>query len=149
MPCDAGATGYGAGMERGSDKHGPRVDEALEAEVHGMVQAGRETRGEQWHSAEPSGEDQPDVDRVPDGTLAGGVPDGMTERDVEQRSRIAGYLGKEIWPAGSAVLVAKAGELGAPDDVVDQLSRLPDGAVFDNVQEVWQALQGGTEAHRS
>jgi hypothetical protein len=136
-------------MERGSDKHSARVDEALEAEVHGMMTAGRETRGEQWNTAEPSGEDQPDVDRVPDGTLSGGVPDGMSERDVEERSEIASYLGKEIWPAGSAVLTAKARELGAPDRVLDQLQRLPDSAVFSNVQEVYQALQGGTEAHRS
>jgi hypothetical protein len=136
-------------MERGSDKHSARMDEALEAEVHGMMTAGRETRGEQWNTAEPSGEDQPDVDLVPDGTLSGGVPDGMTERDVEERSEIASYLGKEVWPAGSAVLTAKARELGAPDRVLDQLQRLPDSAVFGNVQEVYQALQGGTEAHRS
>jgi hypothetical protein len=135
-------------MERGSDKHSARVDEALEGEVAGMVRAGRETRGQQWNSAEPSGEDQPDVDLAPDSTLAGGVPDGMTERDVEERAGIAAYLGKEVWPAGSEALVAKATELGAPDDVLDQLRRLPDSAVFDNLQDVWQALQGGTEAHR-
>ena len=135
-------------MERGSDKHSARMDDALGAEVEGMMRSGRETRGEQWNSAEPSGEDQPDVDLSPDGTLAGGVPDGMTELDVEQRSEIAGYLGKEVWPAGSHALVAKASELGAPDAVIDQLRRLPDTAVFDNLQDVWQALQGGTEAHR-
>lgn len=135
-------------MERGSDKHSARVDEALGAEVEGMMRAGRETRGQQWNTAEPSGEDQPDVDLAPLGTLAGGVPDGMTEQDVEQRAAIASYLGKEVWPAGSQVLVEKATELGAPDDVLDQLRRLPGSAVFDNVQDVWQALQGGTEAHR-
>jgi hypothetical protein len=136
-------------MERGSDKHSARMDDALESEVHGLVTAGRDTRAEQWHSAEPSGEDQPEVDRMPDGALTGGVPDGMTEADVEQRSEIAAYLGKEVWPAGSATLVDKARELGAPDAVLDQLRRLPQSAVFDNVQDVWQALQGGTEAHRS
>ena len=135
-------------MERGSDKHSPRVDDALGAEVEGMMRSGRETRGQQWHSAEPSGEDQPDVDLAPDGTLAGGVPDGMTEGDVEQRAQIAAYLGKEVWPAGSQALTAKATELGAPEDVLDQLRRLPPSAVFDNLQDVWQALQGGTEAHR-
>jgi hypothetical protein len=135
-------------MERGSDKHSARMDDALEAEVRGMMTAGRETRGQQWNSAEPSGEDQPDVDLVPGGTLAGGVPDGMTERDVEQRAEIASYLGKEVWPAGSEALLAKARELNAPDAVLDQLGRLPTSAVFDNVKDVWQALQGGTEAHR-
>ena len=135
-------------MERGSNKHSARMDDALEAEVHGMMTANRETRGEQWNTSEPSGEDQPDVDLAPDGTLAGGVPDGMTERDVEQRAEIAAYLGKEVWPAGAAVLLEKARGLGAPDAVLDQLGRLPQSAAFDNVQAVWQALQGGTEAHR-
>ena len=136
-------------MERGSDKHSARMDDALEAEVDGMMRAGRETRAEEWNSAEPSGEDQPDVDRAPDGTLVGGVPAGMTAADVEERSRLAAHLGKEVWPAGPAALVAKAEELNAPDDVLDQLRRLPQGAVFDNVNEVWQALQGGTEQARS
>jgi hypothetical protein len=135
-------------MERGSDKHSARMDDALEAEVRGMMTANRETRGEQWNTAEPSGEDQPDVDLAPSGTLAGGVPDGMTERDVEERAELATYLGKEVWPAGAAVLVDKARDLGAPDSVIDRLGRLPQSAVFDNVQGVWQALQGGTEAHR-
>jgi hypothetical protein len=136
-------------MERGSNKHSARMDEALEGEVRGMVTANRETRGEQWNTGEPSGEDQPDVDLAPGGTLAGGVPDGMTETDVEQRAEIASYLGKEVWPAGSQALLAKAREMGAPDAVLDQLGRLPQSAVFDNVQSVWQALQGGTEQHRS
>ena len=135
-------------MERGSSKHSARMDQALEAEVHGMMTANRETRGEQWNTAEPSGEDQPDVDLAPDGTLAGGVPDGMTEADVEERAVIASYLGKEVWPAGSQALIAKAQEMRAPDAVIEQLERLPQSAVFDNVQSVWQALQGGTEAHR-
>ncbi len=140
--------GTGGAMERGSDKHSARMDDALEAEVSGMLRAGRETRGEQWNSAEPSGEDQPDVDLAPNATLSGGVPDGMTERDVEERSALAASLGKEVWPAGREVLVAKATEMNAPDDVLQQLHRLPDSAVFDNVQDVWQALQGGTESHR-
>jgi hypothetical protein len=124
------------------------MDDALAAEVDGMMTAGRETRAEQWNTSEPSGEDQPDVDLAPSGTLSGGVPDGMTERDVADRAELASYLGKEVWPAGSAVLVAKAQELGAPDAVLDQLCRLPTSAVFGNVQDVWQALQGGTEDHR-
>lgn len=135
-------------MERGSDKHSPRLDDALERETRGMIQAGRETRGEE-HSSEPSGEDQPEVDLAPGTTLTGGVPDGMTGQDVQERSRIASYLGKEIWPAGQAVLVAKAREQNAPDDVLDLLGRLPHDFAFATMQEVWQALQGGTEQHRS
>jgi hypothetical protein len=135
-------------MERGSDKHGARMDDALDAEVDGMMRAGRETRAEEWNSAEPVGEDQPDVDRSPDGPLLGGVPEGMTEVDVEQRSRIASYLGKEVWPATGPQLAAVARSRQAPDDVVNRLEGLPSGRSFVNLQEVWADLHGGTEQHR-
>ena len=136
-------------MERGSDKHSARMDDALEAEVRGMMTAGRETRGEDWNSAEPSGEDQPDVDRVPDGTLAGGVPDGMTELDVEQRSEIATALGKEVWPADAEALLLKAADTNAPERVLDTLRRLPAGRSYENLQQVWAELSGGhVESHR-
>jgi hypothetical protein len=130
-------------MERGSDKHSARMDDALEAEVRGMMTAGRETRGEDWNSAEPSGEDQPDVDLVPDGTLAGGVPDGMTEDDVALRSEIASSLGKECWPCDADTLIAKASEMNATDQVLEQLRRLTSGRQYANMQEVWSELSGG------
>ncbi|MDT7571191.1 MAG: hypothetical protein QOE05_1365 [Actinomycetota bacterium] len=135
-------------MERGSDKHSARMDDAMEAEVRGMITAGRETRAEDWNSAEPSGEDQPDVDLVPDGTLAGGVPEGMTEADVELRSEIASYLGKECWPCDAEQLLFKAAEMNAPENVLNRLRDLPAGRSYENMQDVWSALHGGVEAHR-
>jgi hypothetical protein len=108
-------------MERGSDKHGARMDDALANEVDGTIQAGRSSRGEAWRDPEPSGEDQPEVDLRPDGALHGGVPVGMTEDDVELRSELAQALGKEIYPE----------------------------EWFVNVQDVWSRLGGGVEQHRS
>jgi hypothetical protein len=136
-------------MQRGSDKHSPRVDEQLGAEVAGLVAAGRDTHAEEWKSAEPSGEDQPEVDLSADGDLHGGVPDGMTEADVEGRSRLAAYLGKGVWPATGEQLVEVAQGRNAPDAVLDQLRALPAGRVFTNVQEAWTELGGGHEEHRS
>ena len=48
-------------MERGSSKHGPRLDNEMEHEVRGMLQGkpGSGGRVEEWHDPEPSGEDQP------------------------------------------------------------------------------------------
>jgi hypothetical protein len=136
-------------MERGSDKHSARMDDALEAEVRGMMTAGRETRAEDWNSPEPSGEDQPDVDLVPDGTLAGGVPDGMTETDIELRSEIAASLGKECWPCDPEQLLLKAAEMNATERVLNTLRQLPAGRTFENMQEVWSELSGGhVESHR-
>ncbi len=128
-------------MERGSDKHSARMDDALGAEVSGLIRAGHDSRAD-WNSPEPSGEDQPDVDRVPDGTLHGGVPEGMTEDDVEGRSELATYLGR-LWPATREELVRVATDNEAPDSVMRQLHSLPMGQQFANLQEVWSTLSGG------
>ena len=134
-------------MQRGSDKHSARMDDALEAEVSGLVRAGHDNRAD-WNSPEPSGEDQPDVDRVPDGTMAGGVPEGMTEDDVQARSELATYLGR-LWPATREELIRVATDNDAPESVLASLHSLPMGPSFANLQEVWSTLSGGhVEGHR-
>ena len=134
-------------MQRGSDKHSARMDDALNGEVAGMLSSGHDTHAEEWKSAEPSGEDQPDVQLSGDGSLHGGVPDGMSEADVEERSRLAAYLGKQVWPATGQQLVEVARSRQAPDVVLDRLAELPGGRVFDNLQDAWTEL-GGTVEHR-
>ena len=135
-------------MERGSDKHSARMDDALEAEVSGLVRSGHDNRAD-WNSPEPSGEDQPDVDRVPNGTLSGGVPEGMTEADVARRSELAGYLGR-VWPATSEQVLAVAVENDAPDAVLSTLRSLPPGQSFENLQDLWTTVrgEGHVESHR-
>ncbi|MCW2613052.1 MAG: uncharacterized protein JWN08_46 [Frankiales bacterium] len=134
-------------MQRGSDKHGFRLDDAMAAEVDGLVRAGHDSRAD-WNSPEPSGEDQPDVDLVPDGTLTGGVPEGMSADDVERRSELASYLDRS-WPATVAEIVAAAEAHSAPDAVLATLRALPAGRVYDNLQDLWSALSGGhVEQHR-
>jgi hypothetical protein len=135
-------------MQRGSDKHGPRLDEAMERETRGLVQGGRDPHAEEWKQPEPSGEDQPDIDLVPHGSLHGGVPDGLTDADVEQRSELAALLGKEIWPAETEQVRARARESNARQAVLDRLAALPAGRVYLNLAEVWADLGGGNEQHR-
>lgn len=135
-------------MERGSDKHGARMDDALEHEVHGTITAGHDTHAEEWKSAEPSGEDQPDVDRDPEGTMTGGVPEGMDESDVEGRSELATYLHRSSFPAVREMLIDEAVRNEAPDRVVAEVTRLPAGREFTHVGDVWQALGHHEEAHR-
>lgn len=134
-------------MQTGSDKHGPLHDDALKAETAGMETAERTTRAEEWRDPEPPGEDQPDVDRAPDGDLVGGTPEGMDPDDVAGRSELAVYLGR-AYPADRDALLAVAREAGAPDGVLDRLAALPADRTFDNVQDVWSALGGGTEQQR-
>jgi hypothetical protein len=135
-------------MERASDKHGPRVDEQMAHETEGTTRAGKATHVEEWRDPEPSGEDQPDVDRAPGETLVGGTPPGMTEADVELRSEVASSLGKDVWPATGAALRERAQDARAPDRVQSVLARLDPAVTYRNVQEVWTALGGGVERRR-
>ena len=73
---------------------------------------------------------------------------GTDQADIERRAAIAEALGKEVWPADRDTLVSKAQEANAPDGVLSQLRRLPEGTEFTNVQEVAQALGLGTEQQR-
>lgn len=77
-----------------------------------------------------------------------GTPAGTDQGDIERRAALAEALGKEVWPADRDALVAKAEEGNAPDAVVGQLRRLPEGRQFGNVQEVAQELGLGTEQGR-
>ncbi|GAB3206592.1 hypothetical protein ACQEU5_09680 [Marinactinospora thermotolerans] len=40
-------------MERGSDKHGPRIDEQMQEEVQGALKANRPTRADEGREPEP------------------------------------------------------------------------------------------------
>ena len=77
-----------------------------------------------------------------------GTPAGTDPGDIERRAAIAEVLGKEVWPADRDTLVGKAQEGNAPDAVLGQLRRLPEGQQFQNVQEVASALGLGTEQQR-
>lgn len=135
-------------MERGSDKHGSRVDEELKHETAGLISGTHQTHAEEWLEAEPSGEDQPDADLVPDATLSGGTPPGMDSEDVEGRSELARYLHRSVLPAVGAMLIEAARDAQAPDSVIDRLRRLPSGREFATVAEIWQALGGHNEQQR-
>jgi Protein of unknown function (DUF2795) len=135
-------------MERGSDKHSPRVDDQLEREVEGTVRGTAGSRVEEWREAEPAGEDQPDVTLVPEGDYGTGAPQGMTSEEVEQRSRLGRYIGRSALPGDRAALRRSAEDLEAPDDVLAQLDRLPPDREFQTVSEVWAALGHANETQR-
>jgi hypothetical protein len=140
--------GYVATMERGSDKVSPRLDEEMAHETEGLVRSGHSTHAEEWKDPEPSGEDQPDVDRVPDGTRVGGTPEGMTPDDVEGRAELAGYIGKEAYPVVRAQVIDLVMGNNAPDRVIDLVKNLPSDRQFQNISDIWTALGGNVEADR-
>jgi hypothetical protein len=131
-----------------SSKHGPVQDEQLAHDVRGEVQGGRSSYAEEWRDPQAPGEDQPEVDQVLSGDRRG-LPPGMTERDVEERSEIARFLGISAFPGDRDSLVTAALEHQATDHVVAELQRLPAGETFRNVQEVVSALGYRGETHRT
>ena len=127
------------------DKHGPRQDEALKEQTRDLERSGRESHAQEWKEAEPAGEDQPQADLSPESGLVGGTAVGMDQRDVVERAELARWLQPSVFPATAERLVQSAGETHAPDRVIGMLKSLPAQESFDNVQDVWRALGGGTE----
>jgi hypothetical protein len=73
---------------------------------------------------------------------------GTDQGDLDRRAALAEHLGKEVWPAARDELVARATENNAPDGVLADLRRLPEGETFENVQAVARTLGLGTEQQR-
>src|SRR5437868_1208327 len=113
--------GRPGGMERGSSKHGPRLDDQMEQEVRGLLQGQPgDARAEEWHDPEPSGEDQPEAAEFPEpgDDLPGGAPSGISAAEAVRRTRFASYLNRSLFPADRVKLRAAARAANAPDDVV-------------------------------
>ena len=133
-------------MDRGSDKHSPRVDEELEQETLSLQQgAPVESRVEEHREQEGPGEGQPTADA----RLAGGraTAASLDLDDAETRADIARFLTPSAFPADREALLADAEANHAPAAVVERLRALPGGRAYENVQDVWGAL-GGTVEHR-
>jgi hypothetical protein len=135
-------------MERGNSKHGPRLDDEMSREVEGTVHGTAGSRVEEWRQPEPPGEDQPEPTVAPTGDTRIGVPQGMTPEEVEQRSRLGRFISLSALPGDRTALRRSAEENEAPDDVLAQLDRLPDGTEYETVSDVWAALGHPNETHR-
>lgn len=104
-----------------------------------------ESRAEESREQEGPGDGEP----TPDSRLRGddrARPGNMTFDELEARSELSRHLPGAAFPGGRDSLVAAARDHHAPDGVLDELRRLPEGS-FDNVQAVWEALGGGRESH--
>ena len=137
--------GQYAGTSQRGTKHGPRLDEALEHEVQGMMKGERATRAEEWREVEPQAEGDPDIDTDPAGTLVGGTPVGMDRDAVTMRAELARWLDRADYPSTGPQLVEAAREHRAPDAVVAELERLPAEQTYQRVGDVVRALGYPTE----
>ena len=135
-----------AGTAARSTKHSPRVDEELEHEIQGMLKGEHATRSEEWREVEPIAEGDPDITADPAGTLVGGVPVGMTEDAIVARAELARWLDRADIPSDGPALVEASLDHRAPDAVVDELRRLPEGETYERIGDVVRALGYATES---
>ena len=104
-------------MERGSDTHGPMMDEELRRQTESLERgAPVESRSEEEREEAPPGDGEPASDQ----RLRGGRPAGLD--DAEARSELARFLQPSV---------------GA-------IRTLPESKVYDNVQSVWEDLTGSS-----
>jgi hypothetical protein len=122
-------------MERGSDKHNGRLDDAMSHDVRSVLQGA---------PVEARAAD----DRLQEGGEApeAVVPKSDTlEASLEARSELARQLRPSAFPADRATLLDTARDEHASDQVLDALARLPGDTTFPTVEAVWEALGGQAE----
>src|SRR3954451_21395383 len=110
-----------------------------------MIRSRHTTRAEEWRDPEPVAEGEPDIDAVPTGTYIGGTPVGMDADAVEARAELARWLDRADFPSSGAGLVEAALDHRAPDAVVAELQRLPEGETYERIGDVVRALAYPTE----
>jgi Protein of unknown function (DUF2795) len=137
-------------VERGSDKHGSRLDEDLKQATRSIVQGSSgEARADESREQEGPGDGEP----TPDARLVGGLrqtDDSFpTDAELEARTDLARHLDPSVFPADRDALVASAQRNFAPEWVVESLTALPPGDTFPNTEAVWEALGGSREQRRA
>ena len=130
-------------MERETDKHSARVDDAMAHDVESLL------RGVpvESRSQEARLQEDPDVgpgrrfdlEDLPPQSL------GISGTAAERRAELARHLATAGFPARREALVRAARGNFAPDWVLDALEALPEDEEYPNVQAVWQAIGGEVE----
>jgi hypothetical protein len=126
-----------------SRKHTPRVDDELERQAEGHTSGGLTGgRAQEWRESETPLEGEPEVAQIPESDAEGlsDVPMNITPYELERRSRLARYLNRTAFPANRKELIRAAQDAGAPDDVIEDLRRLPSGEEFENPARAWAAI---------
>ncbi|HEX9994159.1 MAG TPA: DUF2795 domain-containing protein [Acidimicrobiales bacterium] len=132
---------------RGSDKHGPRVDDQMVHDTAALTHGrGGDSRVEEFRDQEGPGEGEPEVGEISRDTP---LPGGMDDEALRERADIARHLNRAAFPGDRDTLVASAEENFAPEWVVERLRSLPAGQEFETVEQVWETLGGPPDPPRA
>lgn len=126
-------------MERGSDSHGPIMDDELRRQTESIERgAPVESRAEEDREEAAPADDEPTSDERVRGARPGGLD------AIEARSELARYLQPSAFPGDRDGLLTSARETRAPEEIRRALEALPASKVYDNVQSVWEDVAGGS-----
>ena len=137
-------------MDRGNAKHGPNRDDAMAHDVQGYMRSGRDTRAEDWKSPEPPVDDLLEPPDVGIWRLDADSRSGMSHQDVEERSELARWLGRAVFPAGRDEVIDHLRAQYAPDRVIAEVVGVSPDARFGSAGQLWRAVRGAdhVEARR-
>lgn len=134
-------------MERETDKHSARVDEAMSEDVdpllHGVPVESRAQEARVQEDPDVGPGRRFDLEDDASGSL------GISDSDATRRAELARHLAGVDFPARRPALVRAARSDYAPDWVLDALEGLPDDREYANVQAVWQGIGGEVEEHHT
>lgn len=133
-----------ADADRSSNKHNPRLDDQLEHEAGSVVRGEPVDSRARDDKRTDSSDDEEPAERSRAARPLDPV-EGMRPDDVEARSDLARLLDGSIFPAPPDRIEKSARENHAPEELASALARLPDRE-YVNVEDVWEALGGPSEA---
>lgn len=128
-------------MANESDKHSPRIDDAMAGDVESLL------RGSPEESRAQEGRLQEDPSVGPgrraEAEEASGL--GIAASTADDRADLARHLAAAAFPARRAELVRAAADDHAEPRLLDALRSLPDED-YATVADVWRAMGGATES---
>jgi hypothetical protein len=133
-------------MERMTDKHGPRLDDAMNREVQSLIDGGVEARSQEGRRQEAPVDEEAPIDPAARWDEDDDPGIGVSPHTADERGEVAKAVAAVQWPATRDDLVRAARQDFAPDRVLSLLEELPHGdRTYENLQAVWAALGGETE----
>ena len=125
-----------------SDKHKPRVDQAMaDHDASFLHGAPVDSRTDERFRDEGTGPrpGSPSADAQPENRQPG-TSEGLSALEVAERSELASYIQPSVFPADRATLLGNVREANAPNAVVNLIGKLPEGMQFEHMQDVWEAV---------
>jgi hypothetical protein len=139
--------GYPPDMERGSSKHSPHLDEAMQREAKTHTRGGPAgSRANEWRDPEAVDDEQPEASWLPEGPRRDGAPAPLTGEELEARSRFGQLIPRSVLPADREALLKAVDSNRVPPQLWERLEQLPADRKFATVYEIWEALGYRNEA---